>query len=372
MPWNKGSVLFEAAAGSGKTTLLTNLALKYRSDRVLFTTYTDENTEEIRSSFLRAARMPPSNIDLMPWFTFLLKHCVKPFLWHAGFGVDEVSGVLLVSQPSAPRTRLGSVEHYLTADRKVYTDKLAELALYIDEQMQGAVIDRLKRIYDFVFIDGAQDLSGYDLELLEEFLRSGMNLVLATDQRQATYHTNSSSKNGKYRELGLRRFLEDRKLLDLCPVDDRTLSGCHRCNQSILDVANSLYPAMGAANCIRKDREEDRALPPVHIVAKDDVEFYAKNWNPVALRYDVRTKVSGSFVIQNFGASKGRTYDRVLIFPTEGIRKWLQDKETELSTQTRAKLYVAITRAKYSVGFVGTRSFSEKTGLPLWERQPKP
>ena len=129
---------------------------------------------------------------------------------------------------------------------------------------------------------------------------------------------------------------------------------------------------MGAANCIRKDREEDRALPPVHIVAKDDVEFYAKNWNPVALRYDVRTKVSGSFVIQNFGASKGRTYDRVLIFPTEGIRKWLQDKETELSTQTRAKLYVAITRAKYSVGFVGTRSFSEKTGLPLWERQPKP
>lgn len=80
MPWNKGSVLFEAAAGSGKTTLLTNLALKYRSDRVLFTTYTDENTEEIRSSFLRAARMPPSNIDLMPWFTFLLKHCVKPFL----------------------------------------------------------------------------------------------------------------------------------------------------------------------------------------------------------------------------------------------------------------------------------------------------
>lgn len=34
------------------------------------------------------------------------------------------------------------------------------------------------------------------------------------------------------------------------------------------------------------------------------------------------------------------------------MASWLQDASTDLKPQTRSKLYVAITRARFSVGFV--------------------
>lgn len=361
------SILFEAAAGSGKTTKLASLALASSEKRVLFTTYTDENTEEIAASLMRMNGQPPQNIDLMPWFTFLLRHYVKPFLWHAGFDLDSVSGILLVNTQSALRTRKDSVEHYLSSDRRVYTDKLAELALYINEKTHGAVIARLASIYDSFFIDEAQDLSGYDLELVETMLRSGLFLSLAADHRQATYHTNNSSKNNKYRSLGLSRFLTDRKLTELCSIDSQSLAGCHRCNQQILDVANALYPDLTAAKSIRSLQEEDTVLPALHIVLDKDIEQYRKRWLPAILRSSTKTNVPEKYKPHNFGASKGRTYDRVLIYPTEPIRKWLRDPTAELKPQARAKFYVALTRARFSVGIVGNNALSNMANIPLWK-----
>ena len=46
------------------------------------------------------------------------------------------------------------------------------------------------------------------------------------------------------------------------------------------------------------------------------------------------------------------TYDRVLIYPTKGILAWVLDKNNEMKQQTRAKFYVAVTRARYSVAIV--------------------
>ena len=34
------------------------------------------------------------------------------------------------------------------------------------------------------------------------------------------------------------------------------------------------------------------------------------------------------------------------------MKQWLKDKRIKLADETRAKLYVAVTRAKYSVAFV--------------------
>lgn len=359
------SVLYEAAAGSGKTTLLVKQSLSDPSKRVLFTTFTDENTEVIGNSLLRANGLHPQHIDLMPWFTFLLRHCVRPFLWHAGFCLDFDSGLILVNEQSARGTKKNSIEHYVSSDGRVYSDKLAELALRINGKTQGAVIDRLASIYDCLFIDEAQDLSGYDLELIEVMLRSGMNLTLAADQRQATYHTNNSAKNKKYRDLGLGAFLRDNKLTNLCIIDDQSLAGCHRCNQQILNLANALYPDLTAAKAAREENERDAELPPLHIVLDTDLERYIERWRPVVLRNGAQTRVPEGFQPQNFGASKGQTYDRVLIYPTAPIRKWLQDHSEDLKSQSRARLYVAITRARYSVGFVGTRSLADKAKIPL-------
>lgn len=50
--------------------------------------------------------------------------------------------------------------------------------------------------------------------------------------------------------------------------------------------------------------------------------------------------------------SKGRTYDDVLIYPVGSVQKWLSNHEQDLKEQTRSRFYVAVTRARYSVGIV--------------------
>ncbi len=61
----------------------------------------------------------------------------------------------------------------------------------------------------------------------------------------------------------------------------------------------------------------------------------------------------------NFGMSKGLGFDRVLIFPTTAIVKFLKDgkltktaKGKEQPAFNLAKFYVALTRARYSVAIV--------------------
>jgi DNA helicase-2/ATP-dependent DNA helicase PcrA len=54
----------------------------------------------------------------------------------------------------------------------------------------------------------------------------------------------------------------------------------------------------------------------------------------------------------NFGESKGLSFDGVLIYPTKPFCNWLKNHLSELAPTSRSKFYVAITRARYSVGIV--------------------
>lgn len=54
----------------------------------------------------------------------------------------------------------------------------------------------------------------------------------------------------------------------------------------------------------------------------------------------------------NLGESKGLTFDRVLIYPTAAMVKWVKNNNYPLKNSARAKLYVGLTRAKYSVAIV--------------------
>jgi DNA helicase-2/ATP-dependent DNA helicase PcrA len=53
----------------------------------------------------------------------------------------------------------------------------------------------------------------------------------------------------------------------------------------------------------------------------------------------------------NYGESKGLGFDRVLIYPTKPILDFILNNK-DLDGMSRAKFYVAITRARYSVGIV--------------------
>jgi ATP-dependent exoDNAse (exonuclease V) alpha subunit len=85
------------------------------------------------------------------------------------------------------------------------------------------------------------------------------------------------------------------------------------------------------------------------------------------LRNNATTSIDEDFSYCNFGKSKGKTVDRVLIYPTKGICEWLADSQKPLNEETRAKLYVAITRARYSVAFVVPDKYARQIqNIAVW------
>ena len=66
----------------------------------------------------------------------------------------------------------------------------------------------------------------------------------------------------------------------------------------------------------------------------------------------IRTKVNESFPVLSMGNSEGLTFDRVLIYPTKDMLKWIDNNSYTLKPQTRSKFYVALTRARYSSAIV--------------------
>jgi len=71
--------LLIAVAGSGKTTKIVNDALEIKNSRVLITTFTEINTNEIIHKVIDKANGIPSNIDILPWFSFLLRDGLRPY-----------------------------------------------------------------------------------------------------------------------------------------------------------------------------------------------------------------------------------------------------------------------------------------------------
>ena len=70
------------------------------------------------------------------------------------------------------------------------------------------------------------------------------------------------------------------------------------------------------------------------------------------LRCQRTRKVNPNYRVKNFGESKGATYERVLIYPTQKILDWILEGRNIDSFETKCKFYVAITRAQYSVAIV--------------------
>ena len=71
----------------------------------------------------------------------------------------------------------------------------------------------------------------------------------------------------------------------------------------------------------------------------------------------------------NIGVSKGLGVPRVLIFPTDAVKQFIE-KGKALEPQQAAKFYVAVTRAEQSAVIVLDRAGS--SGFPFWNPGPTP
>lgn len=85
-------------------------------------------------------------------------------------------------------------------------------------------------------------------------------------------------------------------------------------------------------------------------ILENDVPNYIEEYNPKILRFSKAINTMNLPAL-NIGLSKGRTYERVLIFPTKPMIKYLKSLDIS-EAGDKEKLYIAITRAKYSAAFV--------------------
>ncbi len=340
--------LIIAAAGSGKTRHLINKAIELKEANILITTFTEENEKEIRNRFIVENKCIPSNVTIQTWFSFLIQHGLKPYQSYLYNG--EINGLFLCNGQSSPYSSENDfVKHYLTHDHKIFSDKLAKFVCRCDAKSNGIVIERLSKIYSHIFIDEIQDLAGYDLDFLLKLFVSSLNILLVGEPRQGTYSTNNGLKNKKFSKNGITDFFDKNKKKYQIKIDEKSLNTNYRCTSEICNFSNKLYPNMfGAISGCNFVNDHIG----VFFVRTQDLDKYLNKYNPTQLRDSIREKkINPKYPNINFGKSKGLSFDRVIIFPTQPILNWIL-KGTELPDTSKAKFYVAITRAKYSVAIV--------------------
>lgn len=365
--------LIIAAAGSGKTTFLVNQALSITSERILITTFTEANEQSIKEMFVKKNGCVPSNVVIQTWFSFLLQHGVRPFQDSLDDRLHNIDiGFFLVSEKSAKKYSSGGrtiywaeadiKNHYFTITSKIFSDKISKFVLYTNTASNGAVVSRVSRIFDHIFIDEIQDLVGYDLDLIKTLFKSKTSILLVGDPRQVTYLTHFTSKYGKYADGGIKKFIENELGGRIrCEIDETTLSVSHRNNKIICEYSSKLYPDLSASipcSC-PLCRSHEIGHNGIFLIKKQDVDNYLETYKPMQLRWNIRSKCNALFPVKNLGDSKGLSFDRVLIYPTDKMLSWIKDNNYELPNETKAKFYVGITRARFSVAIVMDHNSSD-------------
>lgn len=365
--------LIIAGAGAGKTTFLVEEAFK-TNEEVLITTFTESNEKEIRKKFIDKCSFIPNNVTIKTWFSMLIQHGVKPY--QSYLFDKKITGMLLVDKQSGLKYSGGKFpvyyreeeieKHYFSKSYKIYSDKLSKFVMKCNEKSKNAIFDRIDNIYKYIFIDEVQDLAGYDLEIIQQFFKINSNIILVGDPRQTTYKTHHERLNGKYKDGKVKNYLEDKcKKIDYI-IDENTLNCTYRNNKHICDFSSKLYPEYKKLESKQNEVKEHLG---VFFIKKKDIDLYLKQYSPMQLRDSRITKTNESYQAMNIGESKGLGFDRVLIYPTKPFLNWILDSNFNLKPASRSKLYVAITRAKYSVGIVyDYDNFSEIDNITKWSK----
>lgn len=373
-----------AGAGSGKThkIITESIAEIERGGKVLVVTYTTSNQQELRRRFLDVFGTHSDRFMVKGLFSFYLEDMVRPYQ-QALFPV-RIDGICFNERN--PHMKPGSTfmlpgrkeqlddksynpSHFLTQCKtKAHTGFLAKLASRIMKATKNAAVVRLGDIYSQVFFDEVQDLVGWDYEVLKGLSKAMPTPITCVgDFRQTIYETTfghkapqtAAEKIAAFKSMG---FQDDALVLN------------RRCIQPICDVADAVHKGAYEAT-----ESAVVAVPPefahhlgTFIVRESDVAEYIKAFDPMVLRWNV---TSGKRLLPaqarcyNFGGSKGLGFDRVLVLPADSQLHFILDGVTPFPANAETaqnKMYVAITRARYSLGFIVPDKKADGLRFPVW------
>lgn len=339
-----------AAAGSGKTTYIVDEVTGNTTDKILLVTYTIANTRKLKRDIEVKMGLVPSNVEIMTWHSFLLQHCIRPFRSVAyDKRIERIDfDTQITNYKIAERNTRA---FYFSAYNALYKDRATKFALKCNTLSNNAVVERLEEIYSLIYIDEVQDMAGDDLDLLALLCTSKIKIVAVGDIRQAIYFTCNAPKNKGNRGSKLLDYFRKLEKKGLLTVKFRDYS--YRCKQCICDLSDSLFPNIDERTKSLNDEKCDHE--GLYIVKKENFAMYVREYDPVVLRWSVSSQIPEAahpIVVRNIGVSKGATYDHVIILCTNAFRQFVKDGTIPTSEKVKSELYVAITRARYSVAFV--------------------
>ncbi|PYY80201.1 ATP-dependent helicase [Pseudomonas sp. TKO26] len=347
-----------AVAGARKTQGLVEHCKALPADRkVLLITFAQANQIELRERVRRYAGERPG-LEVSGWFSFLIRHFVKPFVPFA-FPGKRCKGFNFEGDPG----RYASGENrFFDSSDSVYGKELARLAHQLIGQSGGALIQRLECLYDEILIDEVQDLSGYDWDILEALFGTRIEIRLVGDVRQAVLSTNprGQMKKAFAYSKSIAWFKKQQKAGRL---EINYSSVTWRCCQTIATFSDTIFEASWE---FPETTSQNHAITPhdgVFLVKKTHVRQYVETFQPKCLRNSIRSGKEFDLDYMNFGVSKGQTFNRVLIYPTDPIGKFISKGEYLLPLSA-ADFYVAVTRAEQSVAIVLDKPGASQ--IPYW------
>lgn len=342
-----GSTVILAAAGAGKTERIVKEALAESGRRVLITTYTNRNAQEITDRLIKECGVVPCHVQVETWFRFLLRDAIKPYqgALTAAFRTRSIN-----FETDRPRyVPKNSFDRYYFDDASnLYKDRVADLACAINKQANGKTIRRLEQLFNIILIDEMQDLVGYDLDFIDILIASQFDLTMVGDPRQSTYASNDCPKNKQYRGFGLYDWVEQRRKKGVLAVEHMNWS--HRCNDRICRFSDALFPEQPATESRNTATTSHDGM---FLVKQEFLQDYTDTFKPAVLRWNRKVQVAAYLLAgaSNIGDVKGCTFDRVLVYPTKPMLKYLRTADPRDAGE-RERFYVAATRARYSVAFV--------------------
>lgn len=377
-----------AGAGSGKTRkiITESIAEIKRGGKVLVVTYTTSNQQELRHRFQAAFGKCSDRFVVKGLFSFYLEDMVRPY--QQALFARRIDGICFNDhnphlKPKTTYMIPGRKEqlddksynpsHFLTHCRtKAHTGFLAKLATRLAAVTKNAAAFRLGDIYSQVYFDEVQDLVGWDYDVLKVLNKAMKSTITCVgDFRQTVYDTSfghkapltGAEKIAAFRSMGFKEeplTLNWRCTQTICTIADEVHKGAYEATKSaVCDIPPAFAHHLGA-----------------FIVKQSDVTDYIAVYDPMVLRWQV---ASGTKILPpqarcyNFGNSKGLGFDRVLILPAESQIHFILDGAAHFPADAQMaqnKMYVAITRARYSLGFIVPDKKAEGLRFPVWTNPP--
>jgi superfamily I DNA/RNA helicase len=345
-----------AVAGGRKTQGLVDYCREATDRKIAVLTFTQTNQQEIRSRL--ASQAGDSNtLEVMGWYTFLLRHFALPFL-RFKFPKDRVKGFDFEGRPFKFTT---GRSRFMDSGNRVYGCELGKLAFELMEATP-TLLRRLECIYDEILIDEVQDLASFDWEILAVLLGSKIDVRMVGDVRQAVLSTNPrGQKNKKFGYAASLEWFRDREAEGLITITYATST--YRCRTEIATFSDTIFDATWGFPDTTSENFDETEHDGVFLLHTQHVEEYVDRYRPQCLRHSVSSAKHLDLDFQNFKGVKGATFDRVLLAPTANIESFIK-KGTSLEATAAAAFYVAVTRARQSLAIVVDKPGASK--LPVW------